>query len=42
MKAVDKEVLLLFAKHPNYLLRLFFKYYPLSDEQIVKFKGETN
>lgn len=32
----------LFARHPNYLLRLFFSYYPLSNEQIVKFKGEVN
>jgi hypothetical protein len=32
----------LFAKHPNYLLRLFFTYYPLSNEQIIKFKGEVN
>jgi hypothetical protein len=31
----------LFAKHPNYLLKLFFTYYPLSNEQIVKFKGEV-
>ena len=32
----------LFAKHPNYLLRLFFTFYPLSNEQIIKFKGEVN
>lgn len=35
------SLLSLFAKHPNYLLRLFFNYYPLSNEQIVKFKGEV-
>ena len=33
-------ILSLFTKHPNYLLKLFFTYYPLSNEQIVKFKGE--
>lgn len=36
-----QTLLSLFAKHPNYLLRLFFTYYPLSNEQIVKFKGEV-
>ena len=34
------SLLSLFAKHPNYLLRLFFTYYPLSNEQIIKFKSE--
>ncbi len=30
----------LFARHPNYLLKLFFIYYPLSNELIYKFKNE--
>ena len=36
----NRILLSLFAKHPNYLLRLFFTYYPLSNEQIIKFKSE--
>jgi hypothetical protein len=37
----ENDLLSLFSTHPNYLLRLFFTYYPLSNEQIVKFKGEV-
>ena len=40
MNKHQKILLTLFARHPDYLLRLFFTYYPLSNEQIVKFKGE--
>lgn len=40
-KNIDSGLLCLFAKHPNYLLRLFFTYYPLSNEQISKFKAEV-
>jgi hypothetical protein len=40
-KNINQNLLSLFARHPNYLLRLFFTYYPLSNEQIVKFKGEV-
>jgi len=39
---IENDLLSLFSRHPNYLLRLLFTYYPLSDEQIVKFKGEIN
>jgi len=41
MKDVNKEVLLLFAKHPKYLLKLFFTYYPLLNDQIKRFKNEV-
>lgn len=36
-----QPILSLFAKHPNYLLRLFFTYYPLTNGQLVKFKSEV-
>lgn len=35
-----KNVLSLIARYPNYLLKLFFKNYPLKNEQIEKFKSE--
>jgi hypothetical protein len=37
----NRILLSLFAEHPNFLLRLFFTCYSLSNEQIVKFKGEV-
>ena len=38
----QQALLSLFARHPNYFLKLLYKYYPLSDEIIVKFKSEVN
>lgn len=40
-KNINQNLLSLFARHPKYLLRLLFTYYPISNEQIVKFKGEV-
>ena len=37
----QQSLLSLFAKHPNYLLGLFFTYYPLTNAQLVKFKSEV-
>ena len=41
IKNINQNLLSLFARHPNYLFRLFFTYYPISNEQIVKFRGEV-
>ena len=38
----QQALLSLFARHPNYFLKLLYRYYPLSDEIIVKFKSEVN
>ena len=38
---MNNNLLSLIARHPNYLLRLFFTYYPLSNDQIRKFKNEV-
>ena len=35
-------LLSLYSRHPNYLLKLLYRYYPLSNEIIEKFKNEIN
>jgi len=35
-------LLSLYSRHPNYLLKLLYRYYPLSNEIIDKFKNEIN
>lgn len=42
MTNTEKTLLSLYAKYPNYLLKLLFTYYPLTNAQIVKFKAGVN
>ena len=42
MTNIQKTLLSLYSRHPNYLLKLLYRYYPLSNEIIEKFKNEIN
>ena len=42
MTNIQITLLSLYSRHPNYLLKLLYRYYPLSNEIIEKFKNEIN
>ena len=37
-----ESIFYLFSRHPKYLMKLLFQFYPLSNDQIVKFKSEVD